>query len=429
MFLPHRAIARFVFLAAGALGCGPAAATFHLWSMDELYSSADGKVQFLEMTALAPQQEFLSGHALIVTQGSSSHSFTVPNSLPGDSSGHTMIFGTQSFANLGIVQPDIIVPDGFFFAGSATIDWAGADLWSYSGLPSDGQMSLNRNGTTGVNSPRNFAGQTGTVTATTSGTPRNYQGLWYRGEVERGWGVNVAHQGDVLFVTWFTYGADGNGAWYVASDVEKTGADTYTGTLFQTTGPSFDSTPFDPSKVAATQVGSVTLAFSDLNNGTFTYTVNGITQSKPIVRQIFGTHVPTCVSGGTPTTSQDNFQDLWYRSPAESERGWGVNITEQDDILFATWFTYGSDGKGMWLVMPRGDKVGNDTFSGPLFRTTGPPFNASPWDPSKVVAIPAGTATFTFSGFSEGTFAYTVGGVTQSKSITRQIFRTPTVCQ
>src|SRR4051812_50158652 len=41
----------------------------------------------------------------------------------------------------------------------------------------------------------------------------SFQGLWYRGESESGWGVNVAHQGDILFVTWFTYDADRRGMW------------------------------------------------------------------------------------------------------------------------------------------------------------------------------------------------------------------------
>jgi len=173
-------------------------------------------------------------------------------------------------------------------------------------------------------------------------------------------------------------------------------------------------------------VGSVTLSFSDANNGSFTYTLNGITQTKPIIRQIFGNHVPTCVSGGTPTPPF-NFQDLWYRSPAESESGWGVNITHQDDILFATWFTYGADGKGLWLVMPSGNKTATNTYSGALFRTTGAPFNA--YDATKLAFTQVGSATFAFTDFSHGTFTYTVGNVTQSKPITRQVFRTPTVCQ
>ncbi len=76
-----------------------------------------------------------------------------------------MIFATQGFANLGIITPDYIVPNGFFFPGNGTIDWAGAVQWTYANLPSDGTLSLNRDGSTSANSPTNFSGQTGTVTA------------------------------------------------------------------------------------------------------------------------------------------------------------------------------------------------------------------------------------------------------------------------
>jgi hypothetical protein len=42
----------------------------------------------------------------------------------------------------------------------------------------------------------------------------------------------------------------------------------------------------------------------------------------------------------------------------------------------------------------------------------------------------AGTGTFTFTDASNGTFAYTVDGVTQSKAITRQVYGSPvTVCR
>jgi hypothetical protein len=428
----RRALARAAILFLLTLLAGSrAAASFHLWSMNELYSNADGSVQFLEMTALAPAQEFFSGHTLSVTQGGTVHSFTAPSGLPSDSSGHRMIFATQGFANLGIVTPDYIVPNGFFFTGNGTIDWAGADRWTYANLPSDGRLSLNRDGSTAVNSPQNFAGQTGTVTSGPPPAARNYEGLWWRSPAgsESGWGVNITHQGDILFATWFTYDADGSGLWLVMSNGAKTAPDTYSGALYRTTGPSFDASPFDPNRVVATQVGSATFAFSDADNGTFTYTVNGVTQSKPITRQLFSSPVPVCTEGGSPGAAP-NFQDLWWRSPAGSESGWGVNITHQGDILFATWFTYDASGKGMWLVMSNGNKVGTNTYSGALFRTTGPVFSASPWNGSQVAATQVGNATFTFSDANNGTFAYTVGSVSQTKAITRQEFATPaTVCQ
>ena len=262
-----------------------------------------------------------------------------------------------------------------------------------------------------------------------SGTSANYQGLWWRSPAgsESGWGVNVTHQGDILFATWFTYDTDGSGMWLVMSNGNKTGEGAYSGALYRTTGPSFDANPWNPAQVGVTNVGSAAFAFTDPSNGTFTYTVNGVTQSKPITRQVYSSPVTTCVSGAAPTSA--NYQDLWWKSPAGSESGWGVNVTHQGDILFATWFTYESGGKGLWLVMSNGNRIGNGVYSGALYRTTGPPFSATPWNPSQVVATPVGTGTFTFIDASNGTFSYTVNGVSQSKAITRQVYSTPTACQ
>src|SRR5580704_3557536 len=88
-----------------------------------------------------------------------------------------------------------------------------------------------------------------------------------------------------------------------------------------------------------------------------------------------------------------NVQGLWWNAPANSESGWGINLTQQADTLFATWFTYDTDGSGLWLVMPNGTKTGSNTYAGPLYRTTGPAFSASPWSPSGVNPSSVGTAT------------------------------------
>jgi len=191
------------------------------------------------------------------------------------------------------------------------------------------------------------------------------------------------------------------------------------------TGPAFGG-PFDPSRVAYTEVGNATLSFSDANNGTMTATVEGVSISKPITRYVFAAPVPTCTAGGV-AGAQPNYQDLWWRS---TESGWGVNIAHQGDILFATWYTYAADGKPMWLSASNLARTGNGTYSGTLTRSWGPPLGASPWDPSKVTRMPAGTVTFTFSDAANGMMTYTVEGVTQSKPITRFAFASPaTVCR
>lgn len=420
-----RAFLRAVAVVFG-LAIAPAQAAFHLWTMNELFSNVDGTVQFLELTALSPGQQFLSGHRLTASSGGTTRTFTFPADLPGDTSNKRMLIGTQGFAALGVVTPDYVVPNGFFFRNGGSVNFADVEVWNHGTLPSDNR-SINKSGAAAVNSPTNFAGQSGTVTVTAQPPALNFQGLWYRGEVESGWGVNVAHQGDILFVTWFTYDTDGTQMWLVGPDVRRTTGNNYTGPLYRTTGPAFNAVPFNPSQVGVTNVGAVTLSFNNANNGMFIYNVNGISQSKPIVRQVFSATVPTCAAGGT--ASATNFQDLWYRSPAESEAGWGVNITHQGDILFVTWFTYDTTGRGMWVVGPDVRRTSGNTFTGALYRTTGPAFSASPWLPSGVGVTQVGTATFTFSGNNAATFEYTVSGITQTKNIIRQSFGLPaTVC-
>jgi Big-like domain-containing protein len=289
--------------------------------------------------------------------------------------------------------------------------------------------------------------QTVTSTSATSSTSDsvNVQGLWWGSASESGWGLNLAQQGNIVFATWFTYDAAGNGQWLVMSNGTKTGSNAYAGTLYRTTGPAFDAATFDPSRVVATAVGTASLSFGDANNGTFTATVDGATVTKAITRQVYA-QLPTCTAGGSAAASS-NYQDLWWR-PDGVESGWGLNITHQADVLFMTWFTYDAAGKGLWLVAsdltktgpqgasrgagPQGASrgAGEGTYSGALYRTTGPAFNAPKWDAARVSVTPVGSVSLAFSDGGNGVFSYTVNGVSQSKPITRQVFSSPaTVCR
>jgi hypothetical protein len=209
----------------------------------------------------------------------------------------------------------------------------------------------------------------------------------------------------------------------------KTSGNTFAGTLLQVTGPAFDAVPFDPAQVTGTEVGTGTLAFSNANNGSFAYTVNGISQTKAITREVFGP-LPSCIFGAQADPAlATNYQDLWWNAPGGSESGWGINLAHQGDAIFATWFTYDHDRTPMWLVATAARTVAG-TYAGTLYRTTGPPFNAVPFNPDAVVGTAVGNATFTFANGNSAIFAYTVNGVSQTKTITREIFRAPgTVCQ
>jgi hypothetical protein len=105
-------------------------------------------------------------------------------------------------------------------------------------------------------------------------------------------------QGSILFVTWFTYDLAGRGMWVVGPRMERTSGNTFAGPLFRTTGPAFSANPWNPANVAAIAYGTATFAFTDANNGTFSYNITGVTpnvqQSKAITRQTFGSPATVC---------------------------------------------------------------------------------------------------------------------------------------
>jgi hypothetical protein len=102
-------------------------------------------------------------------------------------------------------------------------------------------------------------------------------------------------------------------------------------------------------------------------------------------------------------------------------------VNHQGDIVFATLFTYDDNGAPMWLVMSRGERGTDGAYSGPLYRTTGPAFNASPW--GAVTPSQVGTMRLAFNNNSTGAnLTYSVNGRSVSKVISRQEFGTLPTC-
>jgi hypothetical protein len=407
-----------------------ARATFHTFQIEEIYSNADGTVQYLVLHESAgfTGQNLLGVHTLTSSDGAASKVFPFGTNLPsGATAGKRVLIATQGFAQLGILNPDYVVPSGFLPLTNGTLNYAGVDQVSYTALPTDGVSAINRSGVSIQNLATDFAGRSASVSAPAAAT--NYEGLWWAAPAasESGWGINFAHQGDIIFASWFTYDLTGKGLWLVMT-APKTATGVYSGALYTTTGPAFSAMPFNPTQVMATQVGTGTITFSDANDASFAYTVNGVSQTKAITREVFGT-LPACATATGSLAAATNYQDLWWAAPAASESGWGINLTHEGDTIFATWFTYDVDRTPLWLVVTA-PKTAPGVYSGTLYRTTGPAFNAVPFNPANVKATAVGTATFTFSDGNNATFAYTVNGVSQAKAITREIFQNPgTVCQ
>ena len=243
--------------------------------------------------------------------------------------------------------------------------------------------------------------------------------LWWN-PMESGWGINLSHQGATIFGTLFTYDANRAPLWLVMSggQMQSDGV-TYTGDLYRTTGPAFNANPFTPIGASnVTRVGTMSLKFRDANAGTLTYTVNNVQVAKEIQRQVYGTRAANCMPTTESRITSTNYQDLWW-NPAES--GWGVNVTHQDNILFATLFTYDASGRDLWLVMSSGARQSDDSFFGDLYQTSGPAFDSNSLA-RVVTARTAGTMRLRFTDGNTGTLTYTYNGVTVTKSIQRQVF-------
>jgi hypothetical protein len=114
--------------------------------------------------------------------------------------------------------------------------------------------------------------------------------MWFDAR-ESGWGLNVIEQGDTLFATLFVYDAQRRPRWYVASSLTQQGdaADgrvTYTGALFESTGPYF-GTAFNPSAVTRREVGQMSFQASADGLGYLAFTVDGVRVDKVVQRFAF----------------------------------------------------------------------------------------------------------------------------------------------
>lgn len=417
---------------------GTAFATFHTYQVDQIFSNAGGSVQFVVMREAAglDGQSHWAGHALSVTRGGTTRTFTFPRDLPGElcdqyygcegapTAGSRVLIGTQGFAALGLVEPDYVIPDGFLPTEGATLDFAGVDQVTYAPLPVDGVTAIDRAGARLRNVATNFAGKAASVAGQAAA---NHQGLWWARPAgsESGWGLNIAHQGDTFFATLFTYDEAGKAMWlFMSNGVRQADGATYAGELYKATGSAFNAVPFAPISAAnLTQVGTMSIAFSGEDAATLDYTVNGARVTKSIQKLVFGSRAANCVPASGSRASLANYQDLWWKA---DESGWGLNVTHQDNTLFATLFTYGPDGQNLWLFMSAGVRQPDGSFLGNLYRATGPAFNAKPFTSITAANLTqVGTMQLRFSDGENGTLAYAVDGATVSKPIVRLNFSSP----
>jgi hypothetical protein len=150
-------------------------ANFHLWDIKEIFTSADGSVQFIELFTTSAGQGVLNAHLITATSDGVSVPFTFNRNLVGNTANRHFLLATAGFGSLaGGVTPDYTIPANFFnpSAANISINFANWDTVTFPGslLPTDGVMSLTdqspagtQNFVAGVNSPTNFASAVGSV--------------------------------------------------------------------------------------------------------------------------------------------------------------------------------------------------------------------------------------------------------------------------
>ncbi len=384
---------------------GSAIATFHLWQIKELYSDAGGTVQFIKLTALAGGQQFIGGRTITSSQAGVTRSFTFPTDLAGDTAIVTggdngygscgvygtmctttyksFLIGTQGFAALNIVQPDYIVPNGFLFTSNGTVNYAGVDVVSYVSLPLDGRMSLKRDGSVSINSPINFAGVSVSVNPVSLSVSASQ--------------IAPVAGTRVLLSAFTSARAPSSAATFRENGI---------------TLPGCVSLPMAALPGAST-AGVATCSIAAIGAGNHSYAVTHSPSAD-------GSSEQATIGVNALATGPLDYTDMWWAG--EAENGWGVSITQHGIIQFIVIYAYDSGGKPLWYVIPGGSwNAAQTAFTGNVYLPTSSPFNV--YDKSQFKINPSvGTATVTYAGSGAATLAYTINGVSGSKSIQRELF-------
>ena len=154
----------------------PARANFHLWQIEEIFSNADGSIQYVELFSSSSfPQNLLANHTLLSQQDTTAvDMFQFGSNLGSPTQDHFFLVATPAFAAAAGIQPDYTFAPGQVFihlGATNTIQMAGASTVPFtfapSALPTDGTHSLVAVGGTmfppdvAVASPINFAGEMG----------------------------------------------------------------------------------------------------------------------------------------------------------------------------------------------------------------------------------------------------------------------------
>ena len=165
---------RCLALAVVAGGASAALAAGSTFALAQVFSSADGAIQFVQLREGAGSngQQGLAGRTLTVVRAGIARTYTFPADLPSSATANKpVLVATQgwqavpaNYPEFRTVVPDYTMPDRFLPADGATLTFDGGDSWTYDPLPRDGFSAAFRAGTSvRDNAAQNFGGATASL--------------------------------------------------------------------------------------------------------------------------------------------------------------------------------------------------------------------------------------------------------------------------
>lgn len=258
-----------------------------------VYNNPRADVLFIRLNDSAPSGAFFAGwSANALGTGTSvitihhpegdlkkvSQASTIGTSNPPVPGGNALSFTEVRYSS-GTTEPGSSGAALFTFDGSQYL--VRGALWGGTAL------CTNPQGTDNFSRLDNVSSSLAPYLNPSSGPAYDFTDLWWNSS-ESGWGLNlIQHPNGIIFAIWYTYDANGKMTWYHVPTGTWTDSMTYTGTLYAVAGPAFSVNPFNAANVKRTPVGNATLSFASSSTGTWSYTVDGVSGSKPISRLPF----------------------------------------------------------------------------------------------------------------------------------------------
>ena len=402
--------------AATMLVSSAALAFFHTFQVEQIYSNADGTVQFVTMTTSLNGESFSQGVPFTsMDSAGSQKTFTFPRNLPSSATaGKRILIATQSFAALGIVTPDFVITDHFVPTGGGSVGTPYSTLSYAAGqLPTDGMNALYRTGVM-PNLATNFAGQSASI-----GPDLNQHGLtgsWFEPATD-GQGFEIEVFPDLIApgtgsvqLSWFTFdtsaGGEDHQRWYTLSGNMVSGQPNASLTIFQNTGGNFNALPI----TNGVPVGTATLSFDTCSSGQLSYSFtdgSGRTGTIPLTR--IAQNVTCSTTSARPTNADFAFSGNWYNS-ATSGQGFVVEVNPLNGTVFVPWYTYAPAGASAgaagqrWYTASGAFAAGSRSIPVVIRETTRGVFD-TPTVPAPTSEI-VGSGTLAFQSCSTGTFVY-----------------------